>query len=386
MNFLEFNNDEFDGEIRKIICEDRTMRIKIENENYDENYYEKNLIKKTNVYINKDMDYFKSKIQDNRPLLGSNTLKTYVGSLKRVQKECPKIKLESIGDFIKHHKEVITTLQESLTPMIRKSKISAIVSLIDDRNGEHPKELNDALNAYRISMKTDSDIVKKRYLSQELTDRQKENLISQDDVMKIYNSLKAQSAPLFELSKLNRSQFNTLQSFVLLSLYVLIPPRRSQDYADFRIRNVDENDKRYNYMTNFNKNKKEGLSSFVFNSYKNSNRLGSQVMNDIPKSLEKIIDQWKQFNKSDWLLVNNKGEKIDQSKMTTWFNNIFEKNISTSMLRHIYATSLLGDVDLEKIKKISESMGHTNIQQTLQYVQKNAEAVIENEKENLEDK
>jgi len=328
------------------------------------------------------MDYFKSKLQDNRPLLGSNTLTTYVGSLKRVQKECPKIKLESIGDFIKHHKEVIATLQESLTPMIRKSKISAIVSLIDDRNGEHPKELKEALEAYRISMKTDSDIVKKRYLSQELTDRQKENLISQDDVMKIYNSLKAQSAPLFKLSKLNRAQFNTLQSFVLLSLYVLIPPRRSQDYAYFRIRNVDENDKRYNYMTNFNKNKKKGLSSFVFNSYKNSNRLGSQVMNDIPKSLEKIIEQWKLFNKSDWLLVNNKGEKIDQAKMVMWFNNIFEKNISTTMLRHIYATSLLGDVDLEKIKEVSEAMGHTNIQQTLQYVQKNADE----KKENVEDK
>lgn len=329
------------------------------------------------------MDYFKNKLQDNRPLLGSNTITTYIGSLKRVQKECPKIKLESIGDFIKHHKEVIETLQECMTPMIRKSKISAIVSLIDDRKGDHPKELKEALEAYRISMKTDSDIVKKRYLSQELTDRQKENLISQDDVMKIYNSLKAQSAPLFKLSKLNRAQFNTLQSFVLLSLYVLIPPRRSQDYADFRIRNVDENDKRFNYMTNFNKNKKKGLSSFVFNSYKNSNRLGTQVLNDIPKSLEKIIEQWKLFNKSDWLLVNSKGEKIDQSKMVMWFNNIFEKNISTSMLRHIYATSLLGDVDLEKIKEVSEAMGHTNIQQTLQYVQKNAD---EKKKENLEDK
>jgi integrase len=326
------------------------------------------------------MEYFKNKLQDNRPLLGSNTITTYVGSLKRIQKECPKIKLESIGDFIKHHKQVIATLQEAMSPMVRKSKISAIVSLIDDRSGDHPKELKEALEAYRVSMKTDSEIVKKKYLSQELTDKQKENLISQEEVMKIYNSIKAQAAPLFKLAKLNRAQFNTLQSYVLLSLYVLIPPRRSQDYADFKIRDVDVNDKRYNYMTNFNKNKKKGLSSFVFNSYKNSNRLGTQVMNDIPKSLEKIIEQWKLYNKSDWLLVNGKGEKIDQSKMTVWFNNIFDKNISTSMLRHIYATNLLGDVDLEKIKEISDSMGHTNIQTTLQYVQKEDE-----KKENVGD-
>jgi integrase len=51
------------------------------------------------------------------------------------------------------------------------------------------------------------------------------------------------------------------------------------------------------------------------------------------------------------------------------------------MLRHIYATNLLGDVDLSKLKAISESMGHTNIQQTLQYAQKNDENI---EKENLE--
>lgn len=316
------------------------------------------------------MDYFKNKLQDNRPLLGSNSITTYVGSLRRIQKECPNIRLESIGDFIKHHKEIVDKLDESLTPIVRKSKISAIVSLIDDTNNKnHPKELVEALQYYRNSMKKDMAIVKERYLSQELTEKQQANMMSQDEIMKVYNQIKAQALPLFKLSKLNRSQFNTLQSYVLLSCYVLIPPRRSQDYADFKIRNIDENVD--NYMTNFNKNKKKGLSSFVFNSYKNSKRLGRQVMNDIPKSLEKIINQWMEYNKSDWLLVNLKGEKIDQSRMNQWFNNIFEKNIGTSMLRHIYATNMLGDVDLSKIKAVSESMGHANIQQTLEYAMKN---------------
>ena len=132
-------------------------------------------------------------------------------------------------------------------------------------------------------------------------------------------------------------------------------------------------------MTNFNRNKKKGLSSFVFNSYKNSKRLGRQVMNDIPKSLEKIINQWMEFNKSDYLLVNLKGEKVDHSRMNQWFNNIFEKNIGTSMLRHIYATNLLGDVDLSKLKAVSESMGHESIQTTLEYAMKNKDAVEEKE-------
>jgi integrase len=329
------------------------------------------------------MDYFKNKLQDNRPLLGSNSITTYVGSLKRIQKECPDIRLESIGDFIKHHKQVIDKLNESMTPMVRKSKISAIVSLIDDtKNKDHPKELTEALQAYRNSMKKDMEVVKERYLSQELTEKQQANMMTQDEVMKVYNSIKAQAMPLFKLSKLNRAQFNLMQSFVLLSMYVLIPPRRSQDYADFKIRNIDENVD--NYMTNFNRNKKKGLSSFVFNSYKNSKRLGRQVLNDIPKSLEKIINNWAEFNKSDYLLVNLKGEKVDHSRMNAWFNNIFEKNIGTSMLRHIYASNLLGDVDLAKLKAISESMGHVNIQQTLEYAKKNDDDGAKEEKENLE--
>jgi integrase len=329
------------------------------------------------MYVNK-MDYFKNKLQDNRPLLGSNSITTYVGSLKRIQKECPNIRLESIGDFIKHHKEIVAKLDESLTPIVRKSKISAIVSLIDDTNNKnHPKELVEALQYYRNSMKKDMAVVKERYLSQELTEKQQANMMTQEEVMKIYNQIKAQALPLFKLSKLNRAQFNLMQSYVLLSCYVLIPPRRSQDYSDFKIRNIDENVD--NYMTNFNKNKKKGLSSFVFNSYKNSKRLGRQVMNDIPKSLEKIINQWMEFNKSDYLLVNLKGEKVDHSRMNQWFNNIFEKNIGTSMLRHIYATNLLGDVDLSKLKAISESMSHTDIETTLQYAMKNKDAVEEKE-------
>lgn len=322
------------------------------------------------------MDYFKNKLQDNRPLLGSNSITTYVGSLKRIQKECPSIRLESIGDFIKHHKQVIEKLNESMSPMVRKSKISAIVSLIDDTNNkDHPKELVEALQAYRNSMKKDMAVVKERYLSQELTEKQQANFMTQEEVMKIYNEIKSQALPLFKLSKLNRAQFNMMQSYVLLSCYVLIPPRRSQDYSDFKIRNVDENVD--NYMTNFNKNKKKGLSSFVFNSYKNSKRLGRQVMNDIPKSLEKIINQWALYNKSDYLLVNLKGEKVDHSRMNAWFNNIFEKNIGTSMLRHIFASNLLGDVDLSRLKAISESMGHESIQTTLEYAMKNKDAVEE---------
>ena len=122
--------------------------------------------------------------------------------------------------------------------------------------------------------------------------------------MKIYNQLKAEATPLLKLQHLSKNQFNLLQSYVLLSLYVLIAPRRSLDYTMFKIRNFDTSPNTLdNYMFNFNRSKKKP-SSFIFNSYKNANRMGRQII-EIPKSLEKIINEWSKFNKSDDLLVNN---------------------------------------------------------------------------------
>jgi hypothetical protein len=84
--------------------------------------------------------------------------------------------------------------------------------------------------------------------------------------MKVYNQLKAEASPLMKKGTLTRKQFETIQNFVLLSMYVLIPPRRSMDYAVFKIRNFNEaSDSEDNYMVNYNKNKRKGLASFVFN-------------------------------------------------------------------------------------------------------------------------
>jgi hypothetical protein len=84
--------------------------------------------------------------------------------------------------------------------------------------------------------------------------------------------------PLLKINTLNKAQFNLLQSFILLSLYVLIPPRRSTDYTAFKIRNFDTSPQSTdNYMINLNRSKKKN-SSFIFNTYKNSHKMGRQII------------------------------------------------------------------------------------------------------------
>lgn len=384
MNYLEFHYDTDILERQVMIC-NKNILIRVKNEFF----VEKLKLEKNNfLFDNKQMSNaqkfdnkeFKDIIMKNRPLLASNTLKTYMASIRKIQ-SIVNVDADTVDALIKNREEIAKQLAEVQTPMVRKSKISVIITILDDKHNDHSEELDDALKFYRKEMTLDAAKVDKRELSQELSDKQKEHLITQEEVMKVYNQLKAEASPLMKKGTLTRKQFETIQNFVLLSMYVLIPPRRSMDYAVFKIRNFNEaSDSEDNYMVNYNKNKRKGLASFVFNTYKNSKRLGRQVINDIPKTLEKIIEMWKTYNKSDYLLINNQGKPVSQSKIASWLNDIFGgRQISTSMLRHIFLTSKYKDVDLQDLTDTANAMGQTDIRRTLKYVNKDG-ATAENEK------
>ena len=331
-----------------------------------------------------DNQHLRDIIIKNRPLLAKNTINTYMASIRKIQQICD-CDAESIEGLIKNRKKIIDSLGEVQTPMVRKSKISVIIAILDDKHNEHSEELAEALKDYRKVMTEDANKVNKREISQELSEKQKDNLISQEEVLKVYNDLKAEATPLLKKQILNRAQFETLQKYVLLSMYVLIAPRRSMDYASFKIRNFDETaDSTDNYMVNYNKNKKKGNASFVFNTYKNSKRLGRQTIDNIPKPLEKLIDTWKLFNKSDYLLVNGQGRPVTQSRIAVLLNDIFGgKNISTSMLRHIYLSDKFKDVNLQELEETANNMGQKDIRRTLKYVDKNYDEIV---KKNGEEK
>lgn len=373
MNYLEFQyNDIIERQVMKF---DKTILIKITNDLFFENLILKNNYLDNNIKLmsaqKTDNQEFKAIILKNRPLLASGTVKTYIASIRKIQ-SVVNVDADTIDALIKNREEIVKQLAEVQTPMVRKSKISVIITILDDKHNDHSETLDEALKFYRKEMSEDAAKVDKRELTQELSDKQKEHLISQEEVMKVYNQLKAEAIPLTKKSTLTRKQFETLQNYVLLSMYVLIPPRRSMDYTVFKIRNFNEaSDSEDNYMVNYNKNKKKGLVSFVFNTYKNSKRLGRQVINDIPKTLERLIEMWKTYNKSDYLLINNQGKPVSQSRIASWLNDIFGgRQISTSMLRHIFLTNKYKDVDLQDLTDTANAMGQTDIRRTLKYVNK----------------
>ncbi len=313
-------------------------------------------------------------ILKNRPNLAQSSVKTYMCSLRRIMKDTG-IELKSPEDFIKNV-DIILEKAMKYSAIVRKSRLASILVLLDDKEdiddkGDYAnKDKNDTIKRIRVVMMKDAKTVDEEETKQELSDKQKENFLPQDEILNIYEVLKEQAIPLFKLNQLNKKQFETMQLYVLLSLYVLIPPRRTMDYTHFKIRNINPE------VDNFflAPKKKKELGSFVFNQYKNSNKLGAQVIERIPKELEKIIEKWKQFNKSDYLLVNNVGKQVAGSRIAVMLNDLFGKRISTSMLRHIYLTNRFGNINLKELKDTAEDMGSSGIERMLKYVDKNDDA------------
>lgn len=163
----------------------------------------------------------------------------------------------------------------------------------------------------------------------EKSEKQVENWMSQEEVKAVWEKLKTEAEPLLRKKKLSEAETNLLQSYVILSLYVMQPPRRSMDYTQMIVVPMydDNMDKAFNYLSL--KDKK-----FYFNNYKTAGTYKTQI-EEIPEDLFTIL---KKFRKTGLLLTKN-DKAVTSPQMTDILNKIFGKKISVSMLRSIYMSS-----------------------------------------------
>lgn len=305
-------------------------------------------------------------IKTNRKNISLSSVKTYLSAVRTVSTAI-KEDLNSVDNIVKYHEKIIDYLN-SQKLNVRKTKLSAFIVALDKGKDNGKSRNSDVvdkvLEKFRTIVTKDGKEYEDQELKQVLTDTQKKNFIPWEDVLKVYEELKTEAEPLFKLERLSLAQFKKLQNYILLSCYTLIPPRRSLDYSEFKLRSIDENVD--NFMRTKNKKKP---STFVFNRYKNSGRLGSQEI-VIPNTLRNIINKWKEKNPYDYLIVNNNGEKITQSKINQILNEIFKKNFSSSLMRHSWATNKYGNINLEQLTKDAHALGQTNPERLLKYVSK----------------
>tara|TARA_R110000868_G_scaffold22072_1_gene90861 strand:+ start:132 stop:1109 length:978 start_codon:yes stop_codon:yes gene_type:complete len=310
-------------------------------------------------------------ISINKPKLSQGSIKTYLSGIRHLALRL-NIKLDEPKDFITHKDKLIQYLKELGGLQNGKTKLAGIMAIlkpisVDDQE-KLDKDTKDAIKDYTdlmLSFKKNYDEVS---MNQEMNPTQKANFLPWDDVTNVYNRLKKVADPLFKIDPKFASNdvLDILMHFVILSCYVLIPPRRSLDYTVMKVRNFDEGESsKDNYLLDI-----KGKYVFVFNNYKNATRLGRQSV-EIPTPLKRIIKNWLRFNtQSDYLIPNKIGRQVQPNKINSMLNEIFKANVGSSLLRHSYITSKYGDVDLKKMDDDAKAMGQNDITTLLKYVDK----------------
>jgi len=297
------------------------------------------------------MENIKEEIKNQRPNLSASSVNSYYSILKNLYKKLNEGKEEDFkNDFFKKEKESILKHLESMPPKKRKTILSALVIYVD---------CDKTRDEYRKQMMDDIKVSKEEDIAQKRDDNK--DWIEWADVINVYNALRKDTYYLMKSKpdELTTKEMNLIQDYVLLSLYVLISPRRSLDMIELKHRNYSDED---NYI-DFNKNK------IYFNKYKTAKFYKTQVI-DLPRDLKNVLKKWYDFNKNDYLLIDTNGNKLNQVKLNQRLNKIFDMKISVNALRHSYLTNKYGNIPtLKDMLETADNMGHS-LDQALEYVKK----------------
>lgn len=277
--------------------------------------------------------------------LSENSVKLYMSILKNLndKKEIKDLK------FLAKPKKILDRIKD-YKPTTQRNILIAIVSIL--------KALEDPLykNYYDDMMKLNKSI-EDETKKNEKTEQQEKNWMKWEDIINKFVDMNSKLKKSY--SNISESQYDDLLDTVILSLYVCLPPRRNKDYLLMKVSKDGKNmtDTKYNYL---DMKKKQ----FIFNNFKTKKAFGQQII-DIPDVCYNLLKKYLKYKKgdSDFLLVKFNGDELkSDNAITRRLNNIFDKNVSSSMLRHIYLSDKYNGVK-EEMKKDSQLMAHSTNQQ-----------------------
>ena len=263
-------------------------------------------------------------IQERRPNISKSSITTYNSILKNLYKSVfPNDELD-IKNF--DNSEKILKYLSDIEPNKRKTILSALVVITDNKD-------------YRDKMLDDIKEYNKEISKQEKNKNQEDSWIDKEEIDKIYSILYHNAKLLYKKDSLTNSDLQEIQNYIIISLLggIYIPPRRSKDYVDFKISDIDKSEDNY-----IEKNK------LIFNSYKTAKTYGEQKV-EIPKALKSILNKWIKVNPTKYLLFDTNMGKLSNVKLNQRLNKILGKKASVNQLRHTFLTEKYGDmIDTKK--------------------------------------
>ena len=312
-------------------------------------------------------DELKKKIKIERPKLRDSSLNAYVFNIDKLYRLMELDDKPDNFDFLKDYEKVMKVLDEKKLST-RKTFLAAIVVSLMALD-EDP----DLIHKYRTEMEELADKNKEEQKKQKLSETQSDNWVNFEQLRKVMRKYRTEimDRKLLTKDKLTKKEFDLVQKWVVASLYLISddnPPLRLE-YGNMKIisesnyNKLNEKELEENYLVVKNKSKKY----FSLGNYKTVGQYGLKKI-DIGKQLNSVLNIWMKFNTTDSLLLNTSGTMIGSNGLTKYLNKVFEptgkKNISASMLRHIYITHKFPP-QLSNRENIADKMNHSVGQQVL---------------------
>jgi hypothetical protein len=286
-------------------------------------------------------------IKEKRPNISNSSLKTYESILRNLYEKIFNDKTYKFDKFDKESKNVINHLK-NLPSNKRKTVLSALVVITDNKD-------------YRDLMLDDIKEYNKEEAKQKKTEAQEDNWVNKDDLDKLNNQLWKNAKLIYQKEKLSPSDYQDIQSYIILSLFggFYIPPRRSKDYVNFKIKDINKSNDNY-----IDKN------TLVFNSYKTAKTYGQQKV-EIPKELKTILNKWIKINPTNYLLFDISFKPLSNVKLNQRLNKLFGKKVGVNQMRKTYLSEKYGDLIDKKneLAKDMSLMGSSNLQENI-YIKK----------------
>jgi hypothetical protein len=281
-------------------------------------------------------------IMKNRPKLSVSSLKTYVSILSNIYKKMRGH--DGISWFSDDSKKVLEYM-DTKNDQTKKTSLSALFVLTGKQE-------------YKDVMTTVMNAVNLKYKEQKKTPKQEDNWMTSEEIKAVYDSQHENA--LLMLSTKKKFDDGKFIEYLLVAFLsgVIMPPRRSMDYGEMKIRNY--NSKEDNYYK---------AGKFFFNKYKTSSTYGLQTL-DVPKELNTLLKKWVKLNSNDYMLYSTNDNKLSSPQINRILNEAFGKAVSTNMLRHIYLTDRYKDVPaIAKMENLAEQMGHS-VSTAMEYVKR----------------
>lgn len=288
--------------------------------------------------------------------LAPNSIKIYMRNLSILNDKRPITNL----NFLKNT-ETIENKIKDYSNISKRNFYIAICSVL--RLYDKADKKNKTYDFYYNKLKEYNNLIKENDAKNVKTEKQEKNWIEWDEVLKKRDELKNNAIKL-KKPPITHSEYNNLLDYLILSLYTMIPPRRNQDYVTMLVtdKNKDlEPNKNYLVLD------KKGYY-FQFGKYKTKKTFGVQKF-EIPEDLSAVIKQYLKFKpqNDNFFLVEYDGKRLNESNgITLKLNHIFGKNISSSMLRHIYLSHNYADTRKDQ-QKDSQALAH-NISTQAEYI------------------